>query len=68
LSSCITFRLVELGAHGEHGVGEAARNFGDLLRRQLIKNADPHLNRLGQGRPDAKALRSASRDEILLFA
>src|SRR5262245_50661431 len=62
------FRLVELGAHREHGVGKAARDFGDLLRRELIKNSDAHLNRLGQGRPDAKALRSTSRDEILLFA
>ena len=38
--------LVELGAHSEHGVGEAASDLGDSFRRKLVENADAHLNGL----------------------
>src|ERR1700675_2434300 len=38
--------LVELGAHIQHGVGEAADDLGDRLRRQLVENADAHLDGL----------------------
>ena len=60
--------LVELGAHVEHGAGEAARDFGDLLWRQLVENAHAHLNRFRQCRPDAEAMCPAPCDKILLFA
>src|SRR6478735_8702842 len=60
--------LVKLGTHVEHGLSEAARDFGDSVRRKLVENADAHLNGLRQRRPDTEAVRSASRDEILLFA
>ena len=43
--------LVELGAHVEHGVGEAANDFGDCFRRKLVENADAH---------DVRMMRNAS--------
>ena len=41
--------LVELGAHSEHGVGEAASDLHDSFRRKLVENAYAHLNRVALG-------------------
>src|SRR5262245_4579920 len=38
--------LVEIGTHGKHGVGKATGDLGDLLRAQLVEDADAHLHRL----------------------
>ena len=38
--------FVELSAHVEHGVSEAAGNLHDSFWRKLVENADAHLNRL----------------------
>src|SRR5680860_1542774 len=60
--------LVELRAHGEHGVRETAGDLGDLLRAELVEDTDADLHRLRQGRPDAETLRAGALNQLLLLA